>query len=131
MISYELSPSHHRSADMKLVSAHYSFCLQYLSITHIDDSVKSFASGYPHRRNICRKFYGICAACRKKEEAGGIPASLLSAGTKKEVEDCVKQLVEDAGKNGGFMASVTASIEQAAPDNLHVLMDAVKKYGTY
>lgn len=63
--------------------------------------------------------------------AGGIPASLLSAGTKQEIEDCVKQLVKDCGKGGGFMASVTASVEQAIPDNLHALMDAVKKYGSY
>jgi uroporphyrinogen-III decarboxylase len=63
--------------------------------------------------------------------AGGVPASLLSAGTKQEVEDCVKQLVEDCGKSGGYMMSVTASIEQAIPENLHILMEAVKEYGTY
>jgi hypothetical protein len=63
--------------------------------------------------------------------AGGIPASLLSAGSKQEVEDCVKQLVSDCGNNGGYMMSVTASIEQAIPENLHTLMEAVKEYGTY
>ncbi|UCC16891.1 MAG: hypothetical protein JSU58_11140, partial [Dehalococcoidales bacterium] len=63
--------------------------------------------------------------------AGGVTASLLSAGSKQEVKDCVKQLVEDCGKDGGYMMSVTASIEQAKPENLHTLMEAVKEYGTY
>lgn len=63
--------------------------------------------------------------------AGGIPASLLSAGTKQEIDDCVKQLVVDCGKDGGYMMSVTASIEQARAENLHILMDAVKEYGVY
>jgi hypothetical protein len=63
--------------------------------------------------------------------AGGVTASLLSAGSKQEVEDCVKQLVEDCGKDGGYMMSVTASIEQAKPENLHILMEAVRKYGAH
>lgn len=63
--------------------------------------------------------------------AGGVTASLLSTGSKQEVEDCVKQLVEDCGKNGGYLMSVTASIEQAKPENLHTLMEAVREYGTY
>jgi hypothetical protein len=63
--------------------------------------------------------------------AGGVPASLLSAGTKQEIEDCVKQLVADCGKGGGYLMSVTASIEQAIPENLHNLMNAVEKFGKY
>jgi uroporphyrinogen-III decarboxylase len=63
--------------------------------------------------------------------AGGVTASLLSAGSKQEVEDCVRQLVKDCGKDGGYMMSVTASVEQAKPENLHILMEAVKKYGIY
>jgi hypothetical protein len=62
---------------------------------------------------------------------GGVPTSLLSAGTKPEIEDCVKQLVRDCGKGGGYLMSVSASVEQAIPENLHILMDAVKKYGKY
>ncbi len=63
--------------------------------------------------------------------AGGIPASLLSAGTKQDVENCVKKLVADCGKGGGYMMSVSASVEQAKAENLHALYDAVTKYGNY
>lgn len=63
--------------------------------------------------------------------AGGIPASLLSAGTKQEVENCVKKLVADCGKDGGYMMSVSASVEQAKAENLHALYNAVKEYGKY
>lgn len=63
--------------------------------------------------------------------AGGVPASLLSAGTKQEIDACVKQLVSDCGAGGGYLMSVTTSIEQAIPENLHTLMEAVKQYGRY
>ena len=62
---------------------------------------------------------------------GGVPTSLLSAGTKQGIEDCVKQLVKDCGKGGGYLMSVSASVEHAIPENLHYLTDAVKKYGKY
>jgi uroporphyrinogen-III decarboxylase len=63
--------------------------------------------------------------------AGGIPASLLSTGSKQEVKDSVKQLIEDCGKGGGYMMSVTSSLEQAIPENVHALMEALKEYGMY
>ncbi len=63
--------------------------------------------------------------------AGGIPASLLSTGSKQEVKDTVKQLIEDCGKGGGYMMSVTSSMEQAIPKNVHALMEAAKEYGMY
>ncbi len=63
--------------------------------------------------------------------AGGIPASLLSTGSKQEVKDSVKQLIEDCGKGGGYMMSVTSSLEQAIPENVHALMEAAKEYGMY
>jgi hypothetical protein len=68
---------------------------------------------------------------RQTSIAGGIPTSLLKAGSKSEIESTVKQLVKDCGKDGGFMMSVAASVEQAIPENLHHLMNAVKQYGNY
>lgn len=68
---------------------------------------------------------------RKNCIAGGVPASLLKTGSKQEIDDCVKQLTRDCGKGGGYLMSVSASVEQAVPENLHILTDAVKKYGKY
>ena len=63
--------------------------------------------------------------------AGGVPTSLLKTGSKPEIDECVKQLARDCGKGGGYLMSVSASVEQAVPKNLHILMDATNKYGKY
>jgi hypothetical protein len=68
---------------------------------------------------------------RKNCIAGGMPTSLLKTGTKQDIEHRVEKLVSDCGKGGGYMMSVSASVEQAIPENLHILMDSVKKYGKY
>jgi hypothetical protein len=63
--------------------------------------------------------------------AGNVQTSLLSSGTPQQVKDSVKQLVNDCGKDGGYLMSVSASLEQAVPENLHALIDAAKEYGRY
>jgi hypothetical protein len=68
---------------------------------------------------------------RNTSIAGGVQTSILSAGTRKEVRQMVKRLVDDCGEGGGYLMSISASIEQAIPENLRVLMEATKEYGTY
>ncbi|MBN2238884.1 MAG: hypothetical protein JW712_03845 [Dehalococcoidales bacterium] len=68
---------------------------------------------------------------RQTSIAGGVQTSLLSAGTGQDIKDMVKQLVDDCGKDGGYMMSVSASVEQAKAENLHTLFEAVKEYGNY
>lgn len=63
--------------------------------------------------------------------AGGIQTSLLSAGSTDDIKKMVKRLTEDCGKDGGYLMSVSASVEQAKTENLHALWDAVKEYGNY
>ncbi len=67
----------------------------------------------------------------KNAIAGGVPTSILSTGNKTEIEACVKKAMSEAGKSGGYMISVSASVEQAKAENLHFLWGAVKKYGKY
>ncbi len=63
---------------------------------------------------------------------GGPPSSLLIGGTPAQVEEYVKDLLEDVKPGGGFMLSPAVSIPSAArPENVKALVEAVKRYGAY
>ena len=62
---------------------------------------------------------------------GNIPASLFYAGTPAGMKDYCKKLIETAGKGGGFILSSGAGIDEARPENLQAVIEAVKEYGVY
>ena len=62
---------------------------------------------------------------------GGPPPSLFM-GTPTKVEEYVKDLLEDLKPGGGFILSPSVSIpSNARPENVHAMVNAVKKYGVY
>jgi hypothetical protein len=62
---------------------------------------------------------------------GNVPASLLQTGTKKGVKDYCKRLIDEGGKDGGFIMAAGSSIDEAKPENLKVMVDFTKEYGVY
>jgi uroporphyrinogen-III decarboxylase len=62
---------------------------------------------------------------------GNVPASLLKAGTPKEVEEHVKQLLDDLAPDGGYILSTGAVLDDATAENLHAMIDTTKEYGRY
>jgi hypothetical protein len=62
---------------------------------------------------------------------GNVPASIISTGTPDSVIAYCKQLIDVAGKNGGFIISTGSSVEKAPPENLHAMIDFSKKYGAH
>lgn len=65
--------------------------------------------------------------------SSGPPNSLLIGGTPQKVDDFMKDLLNDC-KEGGLMIypGVDGGISgDAKPENVHAVLDAVKKYGTY
>lgn len=62
---------------------------------------------------------------------GNVPVSLLKAGALQEVKDYVKRLLDDCAKDGGFILSTGAVLDDATPANLHAMIDAGKEYGVY
>jgi hypothetical protein len=62
---------------------------------------------------------------------GNVPASIISTGTPDSVKAYCKQLIDVAGKGGGFILSTGSSIEKAPPANVHALIDFSKEYGVY
>ena len=63
---------------------------------------------------------------------GGVPHSLLQMGTPNDVDKFCRELIETIGKDGGFMLSPSTGItNEAKPENVKAMVDAVKKYGNY
>jgi hypothetical protein len=62
---------------------------------------------------------------------GGVPPTILQAGSPSEVEEHCKKLINVVGKGGGFILSAGSAIDYARPENIKAMVDSVKKYGWY
>jgi uroporphyrinogen-III decarboxylase len=61
---------------------------------------------------------------------GNIPSSILCTGTPQQVKDEVKELVDVFGDTGALMIDGTVGIpDEARPENLYALREAVDEYG--
>ena len=64
--------------------------------------------------------------------SGNVPASLMVAGTPKEVKECCRKLIETCAPGGGYtLAGGCTATETKNPDNFRVFMEAAVEYGTY
>ncbi len=64
--------------------------------------------------------------------SGNVPASLMVAGTPKEVKECCRELIETCAPGGGYiLAGGCTATETRNPDNFRAFMEAAKEYGTY
>jgi hypothetical protein len=73
-----------------------------------------------------KKYFGDWAAI-----AGNIPSSLLHAGSPGDISDFVKNLIDTAGKDGGYALATGAVLDHTNPENLHAMIDTCKEYGKY
>ena len=62
---------------------------------------------------------------------GNVPTSMLKLGTPDDIRDCVKNLIDTAGKGGGYIMGNGAFFDEAKPENVKALVDATKEYGVY
>jgi hypothetical protein len=62
---------------------------------------------------------------------GNVPSDLLVVGAPQQVKDYVKNLIDIASKDGGFIVSNGAFFDQAKPENIHAMIEAAKEYGVY
>jgi uroporphyrinogen-III decarboxylase len=61
--------------------------------------------------------------------AGNVPLTLLCTGTEDQVKDYCKGLIDTIGRDGGFILSTGAGMEDAKPDNIRAMIDFSKAYG--
>jgi uroporphyrinogen-III decarboxylase len=62
---------------------------------------------------------------------GNVPAPILDTGTPDDVKAYCKQLIDVAGKGGGFILSPGSSLDMAKPENVRAMIDFTKEYGIY
>lgn len=63
---------------------------------------------------------------------GGVPHTLLQTASPQEVEDYCKNLIKVYGEGGGLIiTSSTGLTNEARPENVRAMINAVKKYGVY
>lgn len=143
----------HKGADGFMSDAQYKTfywpTLQKLILGLIEEGLVPFVfaeGGYGTRLEIIRDIpqgrtvwqFDYTDMARAKEVlgkmaciTGNVPISLLSTGTPHEVKDYCRRLIETAGKDGGFILSSGAVIDQAKPENIRAMIESAGEYGAY
>ena len=63
--------------------------------------------------------------------AGNVPLDLLCAGTPEEVKAYCRDLIDAAGREGGFILSSGAGLQGSKPENVKAMIDFSKEYKVY
>jgi uroporphyrinogen-III decarboxylase len=62
---------------------------------------------------------------------GNLPSSLLVTGSPQQVKEACRNLIDVAGKGGGYILSPGAMADEAKLDNLKAMVEAAKEFGVY
>jgi len=60
---------------------------------------------------------------------GNVPYFTLAYGTPEETKECVKRLIDTCAPGGGYIVDTATMIDDAKPENIEAMFDAVYKYG--
>ncbi len=63
--------------------------------------------------------------------AGGMPVSILGSGSKEQVRTLTRQLIDGAGKGGGYIMTANTVLDEANPALVKTWIDTTKEYGVY
>lgn len=63
--------------------------------------------------------------------AGNVPNVMLLSGTPDDIKGYCKNLIDTAGKGGGFIMDSAVMLDEARPENLKAMIDFTKEYGIY
>lgn len=63
--------------------------------------------------------------------AGGMPISLLQAGTPDQVRAHTRHMIETIGQDGGFIMSSSTVLDEADLELVRIWIEATKEYGAY
>ena len=60
-----------------------------------------------------------------------MPVSALQVGTVDDVKKKCKELIDVAGKDGGYIMAPASALDEVKPENLKAMIDFTKEYGRY
>jgi len=60
---------------------------------------------------------------------GGVPMSLLATGTVAQVKERCRRLLQSVGRDGGYIMSAAAVLDDAKPENVRALIDSTREFG--
>jgi uroporphyrinogen-III decarboxylase len=63
--------------------------------------------------------------------SGNMPSALLNLGTKQQITDYTKKLIDDCAKGGGYIMSNGSFFDEAKAENIHAMVDFTREYGIY
>ena len=63
--------------------------------------------------------------------SGGFPTSLLTFGTKQEVIDECKRLIDVCAPGGGFIFETASGLDNVKTENVEAMFETVREYGVY
>jgi uroporphyrinogen-III decarboxylase len=62
---------------------------------------------------------------------GNVPAGMILTGTAEEVKGYCKNLIDVAGKGGGYIMAFGTAMDEGKPETIHAMIDFTKEYGVY
>ena len=63
--------------------------------------------------------------------AGNMPLSVLCTGSPDDAKACCKELIDVAGRDGGFIFSTGAGMQGSKAENVRAMIEFSKEYGIY
>jgi len=60
---------------------------------------------------------------------GNVPSGIILTGTPEQVKAYCRNLIDVAGKEGGYIMSFGTSMDEGRPDIIHTMIDFTKEYG--
>ena len=60
-----------------------------------------------------------------------MPSGLLLTGTPDEVRAYCRELIDVAGKGGGYVMSNGTGMDEGNAENLHAMIEATREHGVY
>jgi hypothetical protein len=63
--------------------------------------------------------------------AGNVPVSIAYTGTPEEMKEACRKVIETCAPGGGYILTGGSTYDMAKPENLRVMMEAVREYGKY
>jgi uroporphyrinogen-III decarboxylase len=60
---------------------------------------------------------------------GNVPVSMMKAGTPEQIKTLVKGLIDDVGRDGGYILGTSAPMYDSNPENVRAFVETGKEYG--